>query len=31
MTAITTSNSVKVNPFFFVRFMTLFCLPENAR
>ena len=31
MTAITTSNSVKVNPFFFPRFMALVCWLENAR
>jgi hypothetical protein len=31
MTAITTSNSVKVNPFFFPQFMALVCLLENAR
>jgi hypothetical protein len=31
MTAITTSNSVKVNPFVFPLFMAPVCLLENAR
>ena len=31
MTAITTSNSIKVNPFFFPLFMAPVCLLENAR